>query len=843
ISVKFAQEYNGTSTYSKLLTREELIELESWGKPSVTQGVVEIQLDFQYSLVTFSVSVELLQEAASGKKTYENINDYVDVVVSYMDGETEVFVDDANIDKTNENKIVISNIPYAAQNLTLNVNVSENVGLTHFKWQETQDGAIDASVSTKVVFANNILSNKVLQHSVQYKLYEVKLEYNTDEAAPTVNGELGTAEISALDSLVIDSKALKSNGYKFVAMYQKYVYDANTWATEKTNLFVKTKNGFAQVVASTAYDPAQTYYLRMDMDQTNANLFKVDELSLADFYVKNDRTITMLMVYDYIEIKIVNVSQLDPSSETINKSVEDFAEIKIKSGETVFEADEKFNISTGKVKVEVCMSNIEVNGLTINLMTGVDFIMATTVLADGQVLTWNVIEKDDEKNIFSFEIEISSIIPYVNDNAESVAITYMFKVKTFKATLTTNVPSSANFYTQWVGDKWTPAFVMTASNDADLYASSYFESKLEVTRKFTDQVKFSYYFSEVYGSENVFEKYFKINKVVIKAGGTILTSLEQTENGIKVSSSDPIIVETLSLIENLVIELQVEPIVYLNGATDGTFNKTYKFDFDKNEGVAQSITIGTTADCNVQMSEFLYEALVKDGDEIVLDCTTETGNFVADMVNVGTYILTFYFQEEGEYGWLSQLALINQVKIKIDPLELELSQTGVTETLQKEYDGNTSISFDALRKFINISGYDYKGELKKTNLAVSNIFAVNCTSALIVDETGKAASGARDVAYNVKFENLTHTNANFTIKNSETFKIDKCVKINRKLLTISNIQFYDKVYDGTTELSFSNMGEVNISGIVSNGDDVRLNFENIIIEFEDAEIGLNKKVI
>ena len=856
ISENFAQDYNRTQNYSKTLTKDELLELAE-GKTISNDGIVKIQLDFEYSLVTFSVTIDLLQEVDKNKKTYENINDYIEIVASYKVGDTEISVDNGNIDKTNENKIVINNIPYAAKNLTLNVNVTENVGLTHFKWQETQDGVIDSSDTTKVVFVNDISDYKLLQYSVQYKLYEVKLEYKSDEGAPTVtvNGLVGKAEISALDNLQIDAKALKDNGYKFVAMYQKYVYNADTWGTEKTQLFVKTINGFAKVTKDETYDPAETYYLKMLMDESNSNLYTIDEVMLSNYYIYNDKTITMLMVYEYIEFTINHVATLDSKSASIIKPVEEYAVFKIKSGEDELSPTEKLNISTGSVTVEVCMADIEVDGLTINLITGVDLLEATTVVGGGKGLTWNNIETDINVNKYYFEVDISSIIPYIADDAEVVTFTYTFKVKTFKTTLTTNVPKGASFYTQTIDG--LSAFFMKASdlNDNE-EATDNDASELKVERPFLDKVFFSYGFRRVSGEENDLKKYFKIEKVIIKVGNKVLTQDEYDANGINIEIQETvfgegeekvvektIVVHVLYLLDNLTIELQVEPIVYLKGAENGVFNRTYKYNFDLNEAVAQDISIGTTSDCDIQMFEFLYNALVKDDDGVVLTFTSETGNFVADMINVGTYVVTFYFQNSGEYAWLSQLTLINQVKVKINPLELELSQTSVTETLQKEYDGNNTVSFDVLRKLINISGKDYAGQTKKVNLADNNVFSIGCTSAVVINEKDEAVSAARDIPYNVRFDNLTIGNNNFTIKDIDNFKVKQCIKINRKVLSISNIQFYDKVYDGTTSLSFSNMGEVTISGIVGNGDDVRLNFENIIIEFEDANIGLHKKVV
>jgi len=847
ISQNFAQAYNGTKTYSKTLTKVELLNLAAHGEESATKGVVEIKLNFSYSLVTFSVSIDLLQEAATDKKTYSNINDYVNIVATYKVGDETVEIAKQNIDKSVENMIIINNIPYATEGLSISLSVVENVGLTHYKWVVLDGASVDAGSSSTIAFETELLSNKVLSYSVQYKVYQVELIYENGQGEPTVNGEKDSAYVSALDQLEINAQALKKSGYKFVAMYQKYVYNESTWEQEKTSLYIQTKNGFAKLTKNDEYNSEQTYYAQMSMSDFEPTKFVEEELLLEDYYISGDK-ISMLLVYEYIEVNIVNVLTLEKNSATLSAvSVEDFAEINVKSGDNIIAENEKVNFATGEVTIEVCMNDIEYNGLTINLISGVDFINANTLLGDFKSFIWKAEEKDTENNLYSFVIDISSLIPFIADDAENITITYTFVVKTFTTSITTNVPANANFYTQSV-DEWgsIPAFVMTGKKDNQDFSSS-FASSLDVTMNFLDKVTFSYYFSEVWGYENVFKNYFNINKLAIKVGNKTIDEIDYKDCGINILAGSPMQIETLYLIDNLQIVLQVEPIVYLNGAENGEFNKTYKFKLDQNEGtiegVAQTISFGTTADCNVQMSEFLYEALIKDGDNIILTYTNELGNYVNEIKNVGTYVVTFYFQEDGEYGWLSELALTNQVVVKVNPLALELSQTPVTETLQKEYDGNNTISFDAVRRFVNLSGIDYEGNLKKINLATNNSFGVNCDLTTVVDESGEACSAARDIAYDISFKNLKHDNKNFTITNVETFKITKCVRITKRLLTISNIQFYDKVYDGTKVLSFSNMSDVVISGIVSNGDDVRLNFDNLIIEFEDAHIGLNKKVI
>ncbi len=847
-----------------------------------TGGDVVLNMKVVYTLHTYTIEINF---GLTNPKNYSYDSQivYPTMVCEYTFGSGDLQTARRIINST-VTKFV--DIPYDAKNVVINVSGEILKGLSVYGWavNEFNDAPNSSlypnSTSTTLNFRDPIRENIKLYYKLTYDSYEIRVVSNDSlhgNPSVYVNGKHNVDQpsinsISLFDELLIEMNP--TNVYRFSRMtyqkdgveqvyscYEPYVYlDDEQWNTDYITLYVYSETeGYTRNI-SKEYDANLKYFT------ANVRSFRDGQFNVANYDVVNG-VITFYVDYVDKEIIIFN-NNLNYNSNTLqigdlDIAPSEYSSVKMKvthKDGTITQIPQTNLISTDDKSVDITieMQDVIVEGETYNLSLGVRLVQ---IFMQSNLIQFSML--DDKTYKFSFNV--NDVIDYLPDSG-LLTINYQYLVTNRQVTITTNV-DDPTFYSS--GD--TPRFEMSYNNleygFGNTLMGSSGKSALSNELRFLGKSLYKYtnahsqYF-EVYDIRvylprvdtegfNILDEYgnliageeipfsqFKYYGVTFKNFGAVDFDLKEAlAKGFDVR-----------FVTDLVIKLQIEPIIYYNydKLEDDAyvFISTFAHDREGN-GLNQKLSVGPSNSSQIRMDAFIYDFLGEEGVKYydINDIT----NVAVTPTNVGRYRVELNFGEKSQYSWLKDLELTYNIYFDILPKEISLTYNINDRTFSKVYDGNSYYNANLLLQYLVFTdggelAVKYTGndrfELNTDNISCNITYTgaedVQIPTAVANDETFRNLSIRGIALSNNKFNN------NF-ILSSDSVLMMNVFKISRKAVTISGVSVYDKVFDSKDTAEIDLDAQINIKGLIE-GDDVSIDKEKISVKFEDITIGKDRRV-
>jgi len=842
----FAQDDDATTLiYEKTLTEDDFKLF--YDVANIDRMI--ITLDFNYEITKYDIVINLVNNSVK-LNGYQDLTEQVNLTIT-SDYTKEIEV----------NKITFKNIPYNSSNITITADVPSSTGLIAEYWKNSSIGIF--SQTTYSITFQPITATGEVDYFLTYIQYTVKLEYNQAQGAPQVNDNL-KANISVGDVISIKTNAFGTSGYQFKNLYQMYVYNANSWEKVKSSVYYKDGQELIKN-NNPEYDNTKTYYVLMqtlDYEKTSY----LDESFVPSNYYINGAEIKILVVYDYIKIIISNESKMSAKGVNIKHPdtqqeipVSSFASYSMFVEDELINSDSVFTVADGMLKIIVNMNNISCNineqVVDINLSKGVNL---DNVKAYGLDFKWTP-ELSGESYTLFIDVSLllskmvdANLISY-EDEYSVLKLEYSYSISKIKVQMTTNIPTSpyqpSSFYTDQDASS-NRLFTMESVSGFMSETNSKDTGYLTENQKFLSKTNFKYTFI------NPFTQYFKIstykvyytpNENSALTDANLIMPEDYAKHGIcELKSGDNFTLD-VRYVSRITIMLIVETKINFSSSWEGNeITKPVKYNSETGVIENQKLNIGYNSETDdIFMAQFIYEQAKVEQNVKYYDIVSGELKLNGPST-VGKYSVIITFTGEGNYAWLSQITMPYNIYFNISPLDLIVDNSATIETYEKTYNQTSAVELKNVVGNLILSGVSSSGEIFVISMAESNKFKLICTSAYTCDTEGIAVINASDELYRVKVEGLElDTNIDF-LKN---FKLDKkeiimpvCVKVNKEAITLSNLEFYDKVYDGTTSVELIDKSFVKLLGVKA-GDEVSIDFDKLKMEFEDAEIGANKNVL
>ena len=840
-------------TYTFKLTREQFVEIVTNYSVVNAQGKNEVYVDINYLIFTYTISVEFGLTNPKGDTRDDSVV-YPDISLNYVYGG-----ENYSIIKPYESMVAVFNdVPYGASETNIIVIGGAPLGLTFAGWRYLNGDNVlnqDYAHSSSSLTIGEVVYDKYFVYKLTYNAYDVQILYNGSHGGPIAhlnNNEvlLDAIQITLYDKLVIETNAFRYAGYKFkqvlylVPNYVVYTYDEALWNESWASLYVKEGENYILNSANN-YDSEKTYYIR---EEVNSSYNTSDVFEISSFDVKNYAINGTKVIFN-IEYELLKISMEHTFKETgktaiwkltgrgneatnskIVFNLEDFASIEIlatnSSGEVRTVAVDGYITADEDITIIVSINKEAVNsfnGKAYDLSLGLK-------LQAVQIEGVNYVVNDLGDGKFSVQFEVQPLIESLA--TETIGILYNLRIQQKTVNVTTVVRDSSNFYdniSMFINAKDYGFELSTvwSSKTSSLEHGLQFLAKTSVYASFTS---------------NEYQRYFKISGVKIYCDGVEITQKEYADYEIEITEDFDVIAR---LKYDLDVVFKVQPIITYNGGP--SFSKIFACD-EYGNGVAQTLSVGSTADSDIELVSDLVDYL-----EIKYVSTAANSSQTNSVINCGEYIvlITFNIDRGEEYGWLADITIAESVTLTINQKEISLIYNADKITqVEKVYDGTSDWNAERIYSYLCftdgsglIIDYDDIRLLPSHNLNLQNMKAYITKSGK--DDTVSQVHVNNKHYYNLYVYNFSLKNAtnNFKLKNEDLI-ISEYVKITKRTITLTGVSVYNKVYDGTDKAELVSTQNIEIQNIIEKDkSDVVISAENLVVKFTDASVGTNKSVL
>lgn len=862
--------------FSYNITSEELLELSR--TYDVTDGYnVYFNIKVVYSIHTYNVSV---QYALTNPKneTYDNRVNFPSMVIEYLDETTLITINPTRAGNT----ITFSSIPHG---VVPTLKVAENVpsGMSAFGFtidsNNTRPDKTEFNYSTtSLSFIRPIIDNYSFFYKLTYDSYAINTVILVNGEVVSSGGEIyGDPEvlvnnkqsnlISLYDNLKINMNA--QTGYKFDNLtYKRSVLDdlgvttiqdinyscflpyqymgEADWNRNYLLLYTYNENSKDYVRnTSKEYDQNITYY------KSNINYY--EDLSFSiDNYVLADGYITFYIEYSYADYVIINTNtnygetNYSKDNTDVQISPEQYSTFSIfvttADGTKEISPTDTINSSARTIEIRISMNYTPeaIDGTYYDLSLGLRLMR---IYMFGEMQSFTMLET----GLYSFTFNFSDVIDRIADGI--LDISYRYQAENMQITLSTNIDSESFYYRDGASQ-----FVMFYHNETYNYGGEagdnnnmpavtdklYYLAKAEFGYTNNHSMNF-----EVTGLKAYLAQRSASGELMYDDNGNLIAGDE-----IPVSQyayygiilNDPMGTSfALRFITNMVVELQVQPIIHLNGADGHVFTNTFICD-SYGIGIPQTLTTGTSSGQIQADIDILNYLQIRYFDE-------NTGLYTTSPTNVGRYKVYFSLDNttgDPSYDWMESIEFLTDVYLVIEPKEVNLTYSLNTK-FSKTYDGSDVYNVDNLLRYLMITdGGNLNISLNgETEFTLNSTLKANITYSLNGEQIA-TANANENMYYNIFITGISlynnKFNNNFVLSNN-TLVMMNVIQIMRKELTLRGVSALDKVYDGNTNVNISTDSVLSYVGVVA-GDSLEAPVvENLSLMFEDAGIGLNKNVI
>ncbi len=861
--------------FSYTIDSDELLELSR--TYDVTDGeIVYFNIKIVYSIHTYNIAVNYALTNPKNE-TYDGRVNFPSMILQYSDGGAQVSVNPVRVDNT----ITFGAIPYGV-NPTIVVASNVPSGMSAFGFTSSADNTLpDRSkfiyTTTSLSFLETLADNYQFYYKLSYDSYALNTVIMLNGEVLASGGEIyGAPEIlvngtKANRISIYDSLRINMNpqiGYKFDHMlYEHTVYSDGNPSVEFANYscflpyqYTGEQDWNRNYLLLYTYDDSTGSYVRNTSKTYNENItyfksninYYEDTNFSIDNYLLSGGYITFYIEYSYADYVIINTNTNYGETNYLKEntdvqiSPEQYSTFRIftttAEGTNEIESTDTINASARNIEIRITMNYTPqvIDGTYYDLSLGLR-LMYIYMFGEPQAFTMI------ETGVYSFKFNFADVIDRVTDGI--LDITYRYQAENLQITLTTNIDSESFYYRNGLSQ-----FVMFYHNETYNYGGEAGDNKN--TSGATSKL---YYLAKAeFGYTNYNLTNFEVTGVKAyiarrNASGDLM--LDENGNLLKgeviptgqyayygIHLQDPIGTSfALRFITNIVVELQVQPIIRLNGAEGHTFTNTFICD-NYGYGVPQKLTTGSSSGQIQADIEILQYLQIRYFDE-------KTGLYTDNPTNVGSYRVYFSLENttgDESYDWMETIEFLTDVYFVIAPKEVNLTYN-LNTTFTKTYDGSDSYNVDNLIRYLLITdGANLNISFNSdTEFALKPTINANITYTLNGEQI-TTANANEESLYNIYITGLSlysdDFNNNFKLSNNSLIMLN-AIRIMRKELTLVGVVAEDKVYNGSTNVNVSTDANLSYIGIVA-GDSIDTPIkENLTLNFEDENVGANKNVI
>ncbi len=727
-----------------------------------------------------------------------------------------------------EHMQVFEKIKYGT-NVFLQIADNLKQGLTFNKWLITGN-ATDLGARELVI--NEMTGDVLADYVVTYVPYTVKLYNYSGNGKPTVNGVAytGNQTVKLFESLVMDP--MEDSGIKIKAVRNLKIYSYKNeaaWLVDFANLFYR-ENG--EIFPATKdYAPELLYFYEEKeltlSDEAGEIIFKDPEFIVDNYFiselVSGQQTLNCVCIdleYEYIQYSISHkVTGLN------NSWIAMFGESGIYSfnqnGEQL-DQTRTYTKNDGLAYTFEISTHAFIGEIAYNLTEGLS-LNNSTITIGGTGL-----KVDNNNGNYKIAFNVGEYLP--KDASTTIEVVYKLKIAKKSVQVETQITedstgefkSNITFYLANGEDAPQIVEKSLSASDSFYYLSNMAEMRAQFKKGLAD----SFEFGEV--------------RIYLNGKKTPLTDAECEANGISIirNSSSAIYNVQCKLGQDIRCVFVVRP--KMNNFQSGQrFIKEFQCDSLGN-GFAQPLTVGVGEE--IDISDLFPVTLAYYYSGIKVD----------NPLNVGVYDVRISF--EGT-GWQAQIGEIGTAIVEITPKVI--SATFDTNINQKQKVYNGSADYYLSEEEINSIIFNFKSfsngaaaTLPYSTVAnwANNAIKLNNSKitafSTVGGEEGKTANANESVYYNLYVSGLTLVNAgNFTLTGN-SFEVLNYIQIQRKAIQLINVNIQNKVFDNTTNAKVVQKGSkaIDIFGEIE-GEQLLVNASLLRINFENANVGANKRVV
>lgn len=814
---KFTQNSSTTDiTYLFDLTLEQFENLVSHHSSTDANGQVVI-INLTYKKHEFSIIFEL--EIDGLESEFSSTIAAPTIVV--MDGDENTIASNNNVGNPKQE---YTGIKYGT-NIALIVGEDLKPGLKFNKWDCV--GNI-TSVGDREIVITKMSSNVVVKYIVVCVPHTISLYNYSGNGVPDVSVKgINGSTIKLFDSMTINPNPYSGIRVKAIRNISLYNYNASTWSADYESLFYR-ENGEI-LPATNTYDGSKLYFYEEKILQTSmlgGNLIYIDELFDTENYFISTVTkglqtkshICIYLEYEYIQYKVTHsVNGLDENWLEMfdNNPIHAFG-----VGGEELDFTKTYNKNDSLNYVFRVSSQANIGDLSYNLTNNVTL---KSITINDKPIPLPV----NESGTYTIIFNIENYIP--TDDSEEIIVVYQLQTTEKKLIVKTQIEedTSGNFKNnlEFQIGKENQAIQSTNGKLKVEKTFEYLTNLTTINAQFNKKLKDAFEFGEV--------------QIYLGNSKKALTASECEALGITIERNNSKAVTNIKyrLDNDITCVFIVRPKI--DGFQSGTkFSKEFKCDSSGN-GIAQPLTVGENKEINIS-SEF----------QVNVEYTNSFGNKVNNPTDVGVYEVIISFNGE---GWMAQIGNIGSAILEITPKVITAMYNTSATKKTKVYNGSSDYYMSADE--INDILFDFKsftdGQQSKvaysvvknwTNNAIllnsSKISAFSTTGG----ELGKVSNANESAYYNLYVQGLVINSSNFSLSSS-MFEIPNYIQIKKAPISLVNVNVKNKVYDDTTTAKIQQRGEkaIDVVGEIE-GEQLIINVDLLTVNFEDKEVGINKKV-
>lgn len=832
------------STYTFSLTKDQIENLVANYDENPDEVAVDIYVNITYLIFRYELQVGFDLTNPKGDNRDNNVV-YPSISLDFeFDGESY------SIKKPFESTVFEFNeIPYGVQ-ATINVLGGAPYGLSVAGWRYANNDVVlskDYENSSNFLKINSFVEDKSFVYALTYNSYNVKVEFNGSQGEPKVyiNNEetpISSIQISLYDKLVIETNAKRNAGYMFKAVkyyrptYTEYVYDEQTWNEKFESLYLLENSVFV-LNTSSIYDSSKTYYTYEAEEQNyNDSVNFVDESFEVSDYALKEKQIVFVVEYELLKLSINN--EVEETGESARWKMtgrgSNEARIEFELNDLVIievvainnGVERNIGVDDSVTFDDVVKITIKINKSAVNKVDNKEYNLSLGLVLYSVYIDGTEIGKENLGNgEYSIQFAVRNFMPTEN----IINILYIVEIESKNVYVTTIVSDTTSFYDNI-------KFLINAKDYG--FESSIVEnrvvgeSSLEYGLQFMAKAKVY----SVFRSDS-FKDDFKVSGVKIYCDGVEIDELQYKDYGIESVEDWNVIAR---LMYNLKIVFKIQPILTYKEYPN--FTKTFACDSYGN-GISQALTVGIDANCDIQHSKLL------NGLISIKYVSTEPNSVEVDSVtNCGSYNVRIYFNNNEDLDWLNEISITESITLQIVKKGIYLTYNlDNIKPVEKVYDAQTDMSANSIYSYLT---FEDIGTLKIDYNSVRNVIGhelILKNTKAYISEDGKDArnpnaNSIEDPWYNLYVYDFVLNNAdgNFELLNRDLIVYDY-VKITKRSLTLTGVNIYNKVYDGTAHAELVSYETIGFINKIEN-DVVVIDAEKLEIKFTDVNVGTNKKV-
>ncbi len=865
--------------FSYEISRDELITLAEI-YPRIDGENIYFDIKIVYSIHTYNITVEYGISNSDSESLLSRIV-FPTIELNY----DSITVTANRLDNT----LTFSNIPYGVRpTLTATNNIPSGMSADGYYIYEndieSRPNRTDFNRDTsELTFLIGIEKDYTFHYKLSLNTYNINIVITVDGDVVTSGSEIyGTPivyvnnavrnQISIYDNLYIDMNA--QSGYKFANMtYYKsvlnsennpetvrvdyscfvpYSYDESNWNRNYLLLYtIDSETGEYVRNTSVEYNPDLTYYV------STISYYEDSSFNVGNYYVENNNRITFNIEYTGRDYVVVNTNA---NSGNTNYEKEDTPDLQISPEQyssfrmfvpsatgswTEIALTDTIPSNTQRIRIEIRMNDTptEIDGYTYDLSLG---LRLAVIYMFGEANTTFV---EEQTGLYSFTFNFANIRDRITNGI--LDINYYYQAEDRYITLTTNVGSESFYYRNGQSQ-----FTVYYDSSSYGYGSSYRNNEESNPTAVTNLM---YYLAKAeFGFTNRHNN-FEVNGIRAYLAKTKASGeLDLDENG-NIQRGEEIPVSQyayygitlntpmgtsfgLRFISNMIIELQVQPIIRLHGDENHTFTSIFICD-NFGVGQAQTLTVGANENYNIEIDDII-------ADYLVIRYYDENGYESTAPTNVGRYKVEFSLVNtsgDSSYDWMNSIRFLTDVYFVIDAKNVSVSYSS-NLSFNKTYDGSFMYNTDNLLNYLVITdGAQLNISLNsETDFILNQDMLAYITYTLNGEQIATASANEEGALYNIYITGLSLYNDTFNNNfalTSDTLIINNVLRILKKELTLNGVTAMDKVFDGTTDVEISTDANLSLVGLID-GDRVDSpTADKLSLAFENEEVGRNKRVI